>query len=155
MQRKQRRHHEAAAAETRCPLKYPEEYDGVQHMQQQIHIVRAGGIEIEELAIERVRKPGDGMPRADMIGGEGPAHGVPGEAVLHVRILRDVESVVVVDEGIVIDAGIERDSDDDEGEAEHELALPRRYVRRQLGCRARFEANRIQSTSSIAGFLLN
>ncbi len=63
------------------------------------------------------------MPSADVISSERPANGVPGQAVLHVRILRDVESVVVVDERIVIDAEVQCDGGDDEDEAEHDAVV--------------------------------
>ena len=67
-------------------------------MQKQVDVVRAGGIEVEQLAIQRVRKPCQRMPRADVIGGECPANGVPGQAGLHIGVLRDVKGVVVIDE---------------------------------------------------------
>ena len=121
MQRKQRRHHEAAAAEAGRSLQDPEQQHDIQHMQQHVHIVRAGRIQIEELAIQSVREPRQRMPRADAIGGEAPADGVPGHAVLHHGVLRDVDRVVVVDEREAVDAQIQRRGNDDEDQAEREI----------------------------------
>ena len=60
--------------------------------------MRAARIDVEELAIERVRQPCDRMPGADVIAGKGPVHGIPCEAGLHLGVLRDVKRVVVIDE---------------------------------------------------------
>ena len=58
VQRKKRGHHRAAAGESRGPPQHPEKQQDVQRMQQKIDDVRSGGIQAEELEVQRVREPG-------------------------------------------------------------------------------------------------
>ena len=66
------------------------------------------GIRSIELIIEGVGKPGKRVPVARSVGGgQGPEEGVPGEAVLNMLILRDVNPIVEVDERVVPDGTID------------------------------------------------
>ncbi len=56
----------------------------------------AGGVESEDLAIEHVREPGEGVPVASMKRGEGPTETVESESTPDKRVFRDVVRVVVV-----------------------------------------------------------
>ena len=67
-------------------------------MQQEIDVVMSGGIEMEELAIQCVREPGQWMPVSVVKGSEGPFHGIPGQSVLDLGILQNVNGVIESDE---------------------------------------------------------
>ena len=69
-------------------------------MQQQVHVVMAGRIELEKLAIQGVRKPGQRMPVGLIESCERPMHRVPVQPLLHVQVVRDVTRVIVIDEGM-------------------------------------------------------
>ena len=74
----------------------------------------AGGIEAEELAIERVRQPRQRMPVVFVERGEGPRNCPPAKARLDVRVLGNVGLIVVVDEGIMVDGIVDGDGCQDE-----------------------------------------
>src|ERR1035437_522426 len=59
----------------------------------------AGWIHAEQLYVERVGGPGDGMPIGQLGGVKRPGNGVPGQSGADVRVLNDVVRVVVVEKG--------------------------------------------------------
>ncbi len=87
MQREHRSHHEAAAEESRRAQQNPEEQHRVHGMQKKVDIVRSGRVEVEELTIQCMRKPGHRMPGSDAVGSERPSDRVPCEPRLHVGVL--------------------------------------------------------------------
>jgi hypothetical protein len=93
-----------------------------------------GGFLAEELAIERVREPSDGMPVAGVTGCEGPANILPIEAGLDVWVGRDVIRIVVVDEIVVERGQVNGESQDGKEKAKHrrraESPVPGDWLRR-------------------------
>ena len=53
------------------------------------------GVEAEELHVQHVREPGQGMPVGGVGGGEGPRDGLPAQPLLDVRVFGDIDLVVV------------------------------------------------------------
>ncbi len=117
MHGKQCRHHKAPPGIARRAPQHPEEQHRVQRMQQHAGLVMSGGILVVHLEIQRVRQPGDRVPVAGVVGDERPGHGVPGQAVLDVDVLGDVDVVVVIDEGMALDRVVKADAEDDEDAA--------------------------------------
>ena len=87
-------------------------------MQQKIDDVRPGGIQAEELEVERVREPGERMPVRRGVGGERPLHRVPLEAGLDVYVLGYVQVVIVVDEREMANRVIDRERGNGEEKSE-------------------------------------
>ena len=76
-------------------------------MDQQAGEVMSGSVLVEQFIVKRVRKPGERMPVALLLGGEGPSDRVPVQSVVDVGIVRDVAVVVIVDERVAIDGVVE------------------------------------------------
>ena len=74
------------------------EQRGVGDMQdetRQMHLARAA---TEELVVEHVGNPGQGMPVASVTGGEGPAERGQSEATLNVQIPGHVFHIIIADQ---------------------------------------------------------
>ena len=82
-----------------------------------------GRILMKQLPVERVRQPGQRMPVPLLGCSESPGDRLPGEAVVDVKILRDVTVVVVIDERVAVDRVVERESGDHEEKAKNDVAL--------------------------------
>src|SRR5664279_3569377 len=108
MQGKQRGHHQAASGVTCRTQQYPEQQENVEHMQQQVDVVMSGRIQLKELAIQGVRKPGERMPGVHVERGECPRDCVPVDSALDLEIVRHVEAVIVVDEWVAVDGAVKR-----------------------------------------------
>ena len=81
-------------------VQHEEEQQNVGGVKEQVAQVVPAGLETEELAVEHVRHPGDGMPvrLLAMHILEGPLQARRGQSLLHDRVGRDVVGVVVIDE---------------------------------------------------------
>ena len=87
-------------------------------MQEQIHYVVAGGMQLEKLAIQGVRKPGQRMPVGLIKSCERPMHRVPVQPLLHVQVGRDVTRVIVIDKRMLVDGIVKRQGGDCEQKSE-------------------------------------
>ena len=96
---KQGGHTEATPEGAREPVEDEEEQQGVDEVEEQIREVMPDRIEPEELNIEHVGKPGEGMPVGSITAGEGPGDICPTQTGQHVRVLRHVFRVVEIGEG--------------------------------------------------------
>ena len=74
-----------------------EDQQRVQRVQQQAGQVVAPGRRPENLAIEHVRDPGQGMPIGRIGARESPSEALPGYPLLHPRIGGDVVGIIVAD----------------------------------------------------------
>src|SRR5579863_395941 len=100
-------------------------------MQQNINVVVPGRILSKQLAIESVREPGQRMPVGLIKAGNRPLDRVPVQPGANVSVVGDVAVVVEIDEGMMNDRVVERESGEDEKQAENKVALLR--GRKQLG----------------------
>ena len=107
MKRKQSSDHEAAPAEPRGALEQKEEKHGVGRVQQDTHRVMSRRVQAKKLAVESVGKPGQGMPVRLIISGKSPFHCLPRQARPHMRVVRDVLIVVIVEEPVVSHGAVE------------------------------------------------
>src|ERR1019366_2930154 len=110
-------------------------------MQQQISVVVAGGIRLKKLIVESVRQPRYRMPVARLGGSERPLYCVPVQARLDLCILGYINVVIVIDEGMTPNRGVQRNRRNHEQESERPgvfLATkqPRMGLCRHLRCRA-------------------
>ena len=129
VQRKQRRHHEAAACGPGRLQQDPEQQRYIERMQQYIGAVMASRIELKELAIQGVREPGHGMPIGLIVSGESPRDRVPGEPGLNVEVLGDIAVVVVIDERVMNRRIVKNDGGDHEDKTENKGSLLARVNR--------------------------
>ena len=67
-------------------------------MKEKINDVMPAGVCTEKLAIKHMRQPGQRMPVAGMARGEGPDGTDTCQAGINIRVIRDVNVVVEVDE---------------------------------------------------------
>jgi len=116
MHRKQRCHHKAPPGIAGCTPQHPKEQHRVQGMKKHAGLVVSGGILIVHLEIQRVRQPGNRVPVTGIVGDEGPAHGLPREAALDVKVLGDINIVVVIDERMAFDGIVKGNAKDDQKE---------------------------------------
>ncbi len=98
VQREKRSDHRAAACVSGCPPQHPEQQHHVDDVQQQVRLVMPARIQIEQLAIQRVREPGQGMPVRGVQRRKAPLDGLPAQTRLHLRVVQDIDVVVVVQE---------------------------------------------------------
>ena len=63
-------------------------------------------VQPEQLAIEHVAQPGEGVPVGRMEGAERPEHAGAGQPTAHVHVLDHVLRVVEVDEPVAHDGGV-------------------------------------------------
>jgi hypothetical protein len=73
----------------------------------------AAGVQIEQVDIQRMRKPGYGMPVSGVVRGESPSHGVPVKTISDMSVVGNVNVVVVVDEGMAFDRIIKSNGKND------------------------------------------
>src|ERR1039458_5536762 len=78
-------------------------------MQEQIYVVVPSGVQLKKLVIQGVRQPSQRMPVGLIVGRERPLDRVPVQTSLHVRVVGDVNRVVVVDERVMIYRIVERE----------------------------------------------
>ena len=100
-------------------------------MQQDIHVVMSGWVQAEKLAVERVGKPGQGMPVRHIVSGESPFHGRPRQARPDVRILRNVLIVVIAEETVVNHGVVRHKHNGGQQQTQQQRAFRRRL--KQLG----------------------
>ena len=94
----ERRHGRAAPG---GPGRRPQELEqeqGVREVEERAHQMVATGVEAEELDVEHVREPGEGVP-VEGVEAEGPADPVGAEPPQHLGVVGQVLRVVDVDEG--------------------------------------------------------
>ena len=103
MKRKQQGHEQAWSDATRCPHQQQKKQDHIGCVNQQAGEVMSRRVLMEQLPVERVRKPGERVPVRLLGRGEGPRDRVQAEAVVDVGILGDIAVIVVIDEGMAID----------------------------------------------------
>ena len=113
----------------------PEQQHYIERMQQYIGAVMASRIELKELPVQSVRKPGHGMPIGLIVGGESPRDRVPGEPRLNVVVLGDIAVVVVIDERVMNRRVVKSRGGDYEDKAENQGTL--RWLSEQALCRLR------------------
>src|SRR5437899_2621187 len=103
-------------------------------MEQNAYEMVHRGLLAEELAIQHVRKPGNGVPITGMAGRERPLNIFPIQTALNVRIGRDIIRIVVIDEVVSESGQVNGESQYREQEAEQgrgtELFMPGQRVRR-------------------------
>jgi hypothetical protein len=75
--------------------------------------VMSGRVQVKELIVERVGKPGKGMPVGVLRGGPCPGDRRGAESIVDVWIFSDVAIVVIVDKGMPVDRVVERKRGDD------------------------------------------
>lgn len=84
----------------------------VEHMQEDAGQMVSAGVSAEKGNVQHVRHPGQGMPIAEMDGGQCPPNVVRRKPFQHSRIFIDVIGVVEIDEiesdGLAIDASDQR-----------------------------------------------
>jgi len=98
MESEQAGYESGAPKRTSHPLQEQKQEHGIDNMERQVGEVRRAGIQPEQLDIEHVGHPGQGMPIAGVVGGEGPECARPGQAGLHLWVLGDVILVVEIEE---------------------------------------------------------
>src|SRR6476619_2159991 len=99
-------------------------------------MMTAGG-EAKQLDVEHVGEPGEGEPVGPVGRGKGPADAFGGETGTDVRVGGDVVRVVVVDEVVPKNGGVEGDCQQEE-EQRNEKALRHtvpQYSEGPLSCR--------------------
>src|SRR5579863_1859519 len=102
-------------------------------MQQNINVVVPGRILSKQLVIESVRKPGQRMPVGLIKAGNRPLDRVPVQPGANVSVVGDVAVVVEIDERMMSDRVVERESRDHEKQPENEVTLLRRRKERLGG----------------------
>src|ERR1035437_3149668 len=103
----------------------------------------AGWIHAEQLYVERVGEPGDGMPIGQLGGVKRPGNGVPGQSGADVRVLHDVVIVVEVEKGSATDWIVKRDASQYQQQANDQAqVLGRLKNRRRRTHRTRVIASR-------------
>jgi hypothetical protein len=60
------------------------------------------GIQTKQSAVHHVGKPGERMPISCLSGSKGPPYGFAGEPQLHLRVVGDVDIIVVVDKVMIL-----------------------------------------------------
>ena len=85
------------------------------------------GIEREEMEVQRVRQPGEGMPVGRAEGGERPLDGLPVQ-LPDVDIVYDVSRVVESDEGMLRDRVVDGNRDRDEHDSWENSWLQQRDI---------------------------
>src|ERR1700685_3573929 len=83
----------------------------------------AGWIQVEQLAVQGMREPGQGMPIRLLRAGQRPGNRVPTETRSHVGIENNIAVVIVVDEGMTTGRVVERERGYDQQEAENHAAF--------------------------------
>lgn len=78
-----------------------EEQERIGRMKQQADEMMPASVQAKELDIEHVRKQGEWVPIAGTVGRPRPFHIGPGQTAGNVRIERDVNWIIVVDEVVV------------------------------------------------------
>src|SRR5690349_721236 len=82
------------------------------------------GVQMEQLPVERMGKPGQGMPVSGVKAGQGPTQVGPGEPVLDVPVLDDVAKIVKVDELVVCNRPINEEDGSRQGKTNQACAPP-------------------------------
>ena len=72
-----------------------------------------GRFQVIKLAVQRVRQPRYRMPVSGIVGRHRPSHRVPGQSVLDVLVIGDVNVVVVVDESVGSGGIVKRQAKDE------------------------------------------
>jgi len=121
---KQRRHKGVRPNRPGQTQQQYQQQEGVRDVKEHIDIMGRAGGEIEQLAIQHVRHPGDRMPVGRVPGGESPSDAVPGKPVLHHRIICDVIVVIVQRESVMRHGQINRqhaqhEQQDDQAQTRH------------------------------------
>ncbi len=109
VQGEQRRDEPAQAGAPGQPPQQGEQQQRVEQVQRQAAQVVAARPQPEQLHVQHVGPPGEGVPVAGMAGGERPAHRLRRQPLLDVRVFGDVQVVVVVDELVAGDRRVHRD----------------------------------------------
>src|SRR5271157_4672274 len=78
----------------------------------------AGGIFAVELPVDHVRDPAERMPVGSVIGGEGPADALRGQALMDLGVIDDIDVIVVGEEVVVAHASVREDGGRGEEEAD-------------------------------------
>jgi hypothetical protein len=110
MQREERGYHPTATDEAGGALQHPEQQQCVQGVEQNVDIVRPGGIQTEHRGVERVRDPGDRVPVGRIARGQRPLDGGPVQAGFDVEVVGDVVGVIVIGEGLPVDGIVNSDN---------------------------------------------
>src|ERR1700737_1197731 len=100
-----------------------EQQNGVGGMNQHAGEVMSGWVQMKELVVERMGKPGKGMPVGLLGGSQCPGDGRGAESIADVGIFGDVAVVVVVDEDMPVDRVVQRKCDDDEEKTQDDVAF--------------------------------
>jgi len=98
-------------------LQQEEEEDGVGAVEGDVDHVRTAGVQAENLAIQHVGNPREGVPVVGLAINKGPFHTSPGEAGADGGIVVNVCVVVVGDELVVARGPINGERDEDEERA--------------------------------------
>src|SRR5437868_13479982 len=98
MNRKQRRHPEAAPLGAGGSQQQPEQQSNVQGVQQNADKMMARGIQAEQLAIEHVGDTSDRVPVGNIESSESPTNVLKRQAGVNVRIKSDVRIGIVVND---------------------------------------------------------
>ena len=100
MEREQRSHHQAAPGIARGPLQHPEQQQRVDHVEDDVDIVRPAGRHPEGGNSISCEIQVSGCQFASAKVEKRPGDGVGGQAVLDVLVVKDVAAIVVIDEGM-------------------------------------------------------
>jgi hypothetical protein len=87
-------------------LQKREEEQSADRVQNHVRPVMHSGVESEDLAIEHVRKAGERKPIVVVEGSEGPPDAIPAESIADVRIIGDVNGIVIIDEIVRADLAV-------------------------------------------------
>ncbi len=90
-------------------------------MQEQVHFMMPGWIELEKLYICGVRQPGQRMPVGCGVGGERPRHRAPVQTGLYMEVVEDVVGVIIVGKRMAANRIVKGESCNNQEETECEL----------------------------------
>ncbi len=105
MDGEQGRHEEAPADRPGGPRQKVKQHDRRRRVQEQVGQAEPGGRPAIQLLVQHQRKPGQGMPERGVQAAERPPHAVRGQPREHMRVCRDVQVVVELDEPVAQRAG--------------------------------------------------
>src|SRR5208282_2834938 len=111
---KKRRHDQAAPGETRSTLQNQKQQHGISRMEKHINGMRPLRVQPEDLAIECMGEPRDGMPVRLFRTAKRPAHCLPRKPGPNLQIVSEVNLIVVIEKGSASDGVIKRQGSQNE-----------------------------------------
>ena len=126
MKCKERCDEKTAPGKSRDTQQQQKKQDRIRGVQQDADFVVGRGVHAKELAVERVREPGERMVVCGVVGSECPFDGRPVKTRPNMRIARDVGVVVVVEKSVVGGGEIAEEDGGDQKQTENQSVFPGR-----------------------------